>query len=95
MLTFGKALRRWIIAVLALTVSHAVRAESPSQLSVGQLLAEGWEVAGYAASPTMIGSVILFKHKDRNYFVQCSAVYDATRSQRAAERVVTNCYEIR
>ena len=95
MSTSGKGVRRGFIAILALTASQSVRAESPSQLSVGQLLADGWEVAGYAASPTMIGSVILFKHKDRNYFVQCSAVYDATRGQRASERVVTNCYEIR
>jgi hypothetical protein len=70
-------------------------AETNPPLTVGQLLADGWEVAGFSPTFSMVGSVILFKHKDRNYFVQCSAVYDATRSQKTAERVVTNCYEIR
>ena len=37
---------------------------------------------------------MLFKHKDRNYFVQCSVVYDATRGGKASEHVITNCYEI-
>jgi hypothetical protein len=98
MFTIGKGFEHWVIIVLALTAPlpfRPVAAEAPSQISVGQLLTDGWEIAGYASSAAMYGSLILFKHKDRNYFVQCSVVYDATRSPRASERVVTNCYEVR
>ncbi len=85
---------RWATALLALTVAQSVGAQTP-QPSVGQLLTDGWEIAGYAAALTTFGSIILFKHKDKNYLIQCSAVYDATRGPKTVERVVTNCYEIR
>jgi hypothetical protein len=94
MRAIGKTLRRGSLAALALAASQPAGAETTPPLSVGRLLADGWEVAGFAPSLYVLGSVILFKHKDRNYFVQCSAVYDATRSAKTAERVVTNCYEI-
>jgi hypothetical protein len=80
-------------AALALAASLPASAETPPPTSIGQLLAEGWEIAGYAPSLAMVGSVILFRHKDKNYLVQCTAVFDATRSQ--SERVVTHCYQIR
>ena len=83
---------RTAVAV-ALMVSLPAGAQTPAPLSVSQLLADGWEIAGYAPSLAMVGSVMLFKHKDKNYLVQCTAVFDATRNQR--NRVVTNCYEIR
>ena len=83
---------RGALAVVALTAAGTAGAEAPPQYSIAQLLSEGWEIAGFAPSLAMVGSVILFKHKDRNFFVQCTAVYDATR---ARDRVVTNCYEIR
>ena len=89
MFTIG--MRRCAAVALAVAASSAARAETP--LSVSQLLADGWEIAGYAPSLAMVGSVILFKHKDKNYLVQCTAVYDATRGLHS--RVVTNCYEIR
>ncbi len=89
MFTIG--MRRWVAAIAALAASPSAGAQTP--LSVSQLLADGWEIAGYAPSLAMVGSVILFKHKDKNYLVQCTAVFDATRSQHS--RVVTNCYEIR
>ncbi len=98
MFTIGNGFGRRVITFLALTASLPaipVAAQAPSQISVGQLLTDGWEIAGYASSSAMYGSLILFKHKDRNFFVQCSVVYDATRSPRASERVVTNCYEVR
>ena len=86
---------KWALALFALTASGPAGAQAPPPYSIAHLLAEGWEIAGFAPSLAMVGSVILFKHKDRNFFVQCTAVYDATRSHLAAERVVTNCYEIR
>ncbi len=94
MTAIGKLLRIGP-AVLALAAPLPAAAETPP-LTVGQLLADGWEIAGFAPALYVLGSVMLFKHKDRNYFVQCSAVYDPTRGAKAsAERVVTNCYEIR
>lgn len=89
---FTVGIRRAFAAVLALAASPPAGAET-TPTSIGQLLADGWEIAGYAPSLAMVGSVILFKHKDKNYLVQCTAVYDATRGLR--DRVVTNCYEIR
>jgi hypothetical protein len=78
---------------VALAASLPAVAQTPAPLSVSQLLADGWEIAGYAPSLAMVGSVMLFKHKDKSYLVQCTAVYDATRGLH--NRVVTNCYEIR
>jgi hypothetical protein len=95
MSAIGRGVRLGALAVVALTAAGQVDAQAPTQYSIAQLLGDGWEIAGFAPSLAMVGSVILFKHKDRNFFVQCTAVYDATRSHLAAERVVTNCYEIR
>jgi hypothetical protein len=81
-----------LVALIAIFLG-AARAQS--QLTVEQLLTDGWEIAGYTASSALSVSFILFKHKDRNSLVQCSVLYDVTRSQKAGERVVSNCYEIR
>ena len=91
----AKMRRRSACAAFLLAACAPAAAEGPAQITVGKLIADGWEIAGYAPLMAMVGSVILFKHKDREYFVQCSAVYDATRGQGNAQRVVTNCYEIR
>jgi len=93
MLTVGNAFRRAAAVALALAACLPAGAQTPTPISVSQLLADGWEIAGYAPSLAMVGSVILFRHKDKNYLVQCTAVYDATRGLH--NRVVTNCYEIR
>jgi hypothetical protein len=65
-------------------------APAQSATSVEKLLADGWEVAGYIAAWEN-RSLILFKHKDQKYLVQCSVLVDVMRK----ERVVTYCYEIR
>lgn len=85
-------IRRTAAAVAAVGVLFAVppitRADDP--VSVEGLLKNGWEIAGYASN--FEGrSLILFKHKDKTHLVQCSVLYDVTRSN----RVVTNCYEVR
>jgi hypothetical protein len=95
MFTVATVFRRAVAAILLLAASPALGAEAPAPTSIGQLLADGWEIAGYAPSLAMVGSVILFKHKDRNFLVQCTAVYDATRGAARADRVITNCYEIK
>jgi hypothetical protein len=67
-------------------------AQAPApRIEVEQLLADGWEIAGYGALSFEGRSFILFKHKDKHYLVQCSVLYDVTRTK----RVATNCYEIR
>ena len=38
-----------------------------------------------------IASLILSKHQDHNYLVQCSVLVDVTRAQ----RLVTVCYELK
>jgi hypothetical protein len=68
-----------------------VAAEVAAPITVTQLLADGWEIAGYAGLPFEGRSFVLFKHKDRQYLVQCSILYDVTRTK----RVAVNCYEVR
>jgi hypothetical protein len=75
--------------VLALSfVAHPVPAQQP--LTIERLIADGWELVGYV-SAWENRSLILFKHRDRKYLVQCSVLIDVTRAQ----TVVINCYELR
>jgi hypothetical protein len=81
---------RWSASFLAcLGWISTVRAAEPP-LSIERLTADGWEIAGYAGTLDNRSSLILFRRKDRPYLVQCSILYDVTRSP----RVVTNCYEL-
>jgi hypothetical protein len=89
-LMFGAA----CLLIAAIQVNPSA-AQAQSQITVEQLLTEGWEIAGYTSPSSLSLSFVLFKHKDRHYLVQCSILYDVTRSQRIIDRVVTNCYEVR
>lgn len=53
-------------------------------------MADGWEVAGYIAAWEN-RSLVLFRHKEHKYLVQCSVLVDVMRNP----RVVTTCYELR
>ena len=66
----------------------AYAAEPP--LTIERLSADGWEIAGYTGTFDNRSSLILFRRKDTRYLVQCSILYDVTRSP----RVITNCYEL-
>jgi hypothetical protein len=68
----------------------AIAQPHQSQASIEKLLQDGWEVAGYV-SAWENRSLILFKHKDHKYLVQCSVLIDVLRSP----RLVTYCYELR
>jgi len=81
----------WIVFLLIVATSGYSSAQNENQLSIEQLLKDGWSVAGYAAQGT---TFILFKNESRNYLVQCSVLYDTSRGPRATERVKTNCYEL-
>jgi hypothetical protein len=59
-------------------------------LTINQLLAQGWEIAGYASGYDNLTSLILFRHPGVNTLVQCGTLYDVTRNP----RTVVNCYEL-
>ena len=84
-----ESLRSFALAMLlAARVGEGAFAQSAT--SVEKLLQDGWEVAGYV-SAWENRSLILFKHKDHRYLVQCSILIDVLRTP----RMVTTCYEIR
>jgi hypothetical protein len=68
--------------------STLAAAESP--ITIERLLDQGWGLAGYAGTSNNRSSLMLFRHKDKKYFVQCSVLYDATRTPRP----MINCYEL-
>jgi hypothetical protein len=75
----------------AMLAASSVSADEPPPLTIGQLLGQGWEIAGYASGYDNRSSLILFRKPGINALVQCSAMYDVTRSP----RTVVNCYELR
>lgn len=79
-------------AIVGLGVLAALpsSAQQQSATSIEKLLTDGWEVAGYV-SAWENRSLVLFKHRDHRYLVQCSVLIDVMRNP----RVVTYCYEIR
>jgi hypothetical protein len=77
------------LATIAVAVSSVLAGEPP--LTIDQLLAEGWEIAGYASGYDNRTSLILFRHPGMNALVQCGVLYDVTRSP----RTIVNCYELR
>jgi len=80
-------MRSGILFAAMLTVASA--AEQP--LTINQLLAQGWEIAGYASGYDNRTSLILFRKPGVNALVQCSVLYDVTRNP----RTIVNCYELR
>ncbi len=81
-LTFG-------LAVVLSALTGAARAETP--LTVSGLLAEGWEVAGYASGYDNRTSLLLFRHSGVNALVQCGVLFDVMRNP----HTLINCYELR
>jgi hypothetical protein len=67
-----------------------VLAQQQSATTIEKLLDDGWEVTGYIAAWEN-RSLILFKHKEHKYLVQCSVLVDVMRNP----RVVNYCYELR
>jgi hypothetical protein len=86
----GVPMRCLLALTLASIPSFAVHAAEPP-ITVERLLGDGWEVAGYTGTLDNRSTVILFRHKDKKYLVQCSILYDVTRTP----RMNTNCYEVR
>jgi hypothetical protein len=80
-----------ILSANLVALTSVATGEQSPPITVSQLLADGWEIAGYSGLPFEGRSLVLFKHKDRQYLVQCSILYDVTRTK----RVAVNCYEVR
>ena len=78
-----------LAAIMGPAASSLAVAEAP--LTIEQLLAQGWETAGYASGYDNRTALILFRHPGVNALVQCSTLYDVTRNP----RTVVNCYELR
>ena len=72
-----------------LAASSVGAAEAP--LTIDQLLAQGWEIAGYASGYDNRTSLMLFRHQGMNALVQCGVLYDVTRNP----RTIINCYELK
>jgi hypothetical protein len=73
-----------------LLVAPAFAQQQPTSSTIEKLVTDGWEVTGYIAAWEN-RSLILFKHKEHKYLVQCSVLIDVLRNP----RVVTYCYELR
>jgi hypothetical protein len=82
-------MRSCLFLATMLTGSSLAAADRP--LTIEQLLAQGWEIAGYASGYDNRTSLILFRHTGVNALVQCGILFDVTRAQ----RTVVNCYELR
>ena len=72
-------------------LAPALAAAAPPPLTIEGLLADGWEIAGFASGYDNRTSLILFRHPGRNALVQCGVLYDVTRNP----RTIVNCYELR
>ncbi len=76
-------------ALVSPVILSPAMAQQPA-VTIEKLIADGWEVAGYVAAWEN-RTLILFKHKEHKYLVQCSVLIDVMRNP----RLVTACYELR
>jgi hypothetical protein len=76
---------------LAIILAACSVAAAEPPLTVGQLLGDGWEIAGFASGYDNRTSLILFRHPGRNELVQCGVLYDVTRNP----HTIVNCYGLR
>jgi hypothetical protein len=71
-------------------IEPAFAQQQQTAVTIEKLIGDGWEIAGYIAAWEN-RSLILFKHKEHKFLVQCSVLIDVMRNP----RVVTYCYELR
>ena len=83
-------MRSGLFFATMLMASRVLAAEQPP-LTIDQLLAQGWEIAGYASGYDNRTSLILFRKPGVNALIQCSALYDVSRNP----RTIVNCYELK
>src|SRR5271168_556207 len=75
---------------MILAAVRLAQAAETAPLTIGELLAQGWEIAGYASGYDNRTSLIMFRHAGTNALVQCGVLYDVTRNP----RTIVNCYEL-
>ena len=82
-----------LVTMLALLLVGPVVAATDENIGIESLLKDGWQVAGYAAANqgAVESAMVLLRHADRPYLVQCRASFDVTRSP----NVNTHCYKLR
>ena len=92
--SIGTAVRRFGLTVAFAVIVAPGAVERPfaaeAALTIEHLLSDGWEIAGYAGTLDNRSALILFRNKDKKFLVQCSTLYDVTRSS----RITLNCYEL-
>ena len=79
------------LCLAAMLAASSLAAAEAAPLSIEQLLAQGWEIAGYASGYDNRTSLMLFRHPGVNALVQCGVLYDVTRNP----RTIINCYELK
>jgi hypothetical protein len=79
------------LCLAAMLAASSLAAADETPLTIGQLLAQGWEIAGYASGYDNRTSLMLFRHPGVNALVQCGVLYDVTRNP----RTIINCYELK
>lgn len=81
------------LAALALsaTATPVCGQESESGETIERLLTGGWQIAGFTNTLDNRSALILFRHPDKHYLVQCRSGYDVMRKP----PVYVNCYELR
>ena len=82
-------MRLWLALATILAAAPLAAAEAP--LTIEGLIANGWEIAGYASGYDNRTSLILFRHPGVNALVQCGILFDVTRNP----HTLINCYELR
>src|SRR5271157_2391427 len=83
-----------LLAPIALSIGGMFAAQfaaAEPPLMIERLLADGWEIAGYASGYDNRTSLILFRHPGQNALVQCGILFDVTRNP----HTIINCYELR
>jgi hypothetical protein len=85
-----EASMRVAFSFAAILAAFRVAATAEPPLTIERLMNEGWEIAGYTSGYDNRSTLLLFRHKDKNYLIQCSTLYDVTREP----RVNVNCYEL-
>jgi len=79
-----------IALIFATILAPALAAAAEPPLTIDKLLADGWEIAGFASGYDNRTSLILFRHPGVNSLVQCGILFDVTRNP----HTIINCYEL-
>jgi hypothetical protein len=82
---------RWLLVSTSCAGLFGPALSAEPAITIERLMTDGWQIAGYTGGFDNRTSLILFRHADRTFLVQCSVLHDVTRTP----RVNLNCYELR